>query len=47
VVSAFRNVIDGTMTPQQGVAALNGQTRGAPSNGFWHGKAGMAWYGAM
>jgi len=43
VVVAFRAVIDGAQTPQQGIAMLQGQARGAPSNGFWHGVAGMAW----
>ncbi|HEY0720319.1 MAG TPA: U32 family peptidase [Gammaproteobacteria bacterium] len=43
VVEAFRNVIDGTLTPPQGREALRGLTRGEPSNGFWHGVAGMAW----
>lgn len=47
VVAAFRAVIDGTMTAQQGLTALKGLTRGEPSNGFWHGKAGMAWQEAM
>lgn len=44
VVAAFRNVIDGAITPQQGVEAVKGLTRGEPSNGFWHGVAGMAWH---
>ncbi|HEY0635473.1 MAG TPA: U32 family peptidase [Gammaproteobacteria bacterium] len=43
VVSAFRTVIAGAITPQQGREALKGLTRGEPSNGFWHGVAGMAW----
>jgi collagenase-like PrtC family protease len=43
VVTVYRAVIDGAQTPQQGITALNGKTRGAPSNGFWHGAAGMAW----
>ncbi len=44
VVSAFRAVIEGTLTPQQAGQALRGLTRGEPSNGFWHGVAGMAWH---
>lgn len=43
VAVAFRAVIDGSQTPQQGIVALQGKTRGASSNGFWHGAAGMAW----
>jgi Collagenase and related proteases len=43
IVSAFRAVIDGTQTPQQGIAAMQGLTRGEPCNGYWYGSAGLAW----
>ena len=43
VVDAFRAVIDGAISGEEGRAQLDGLTRGAASNGFWHGKAGVVW----
>lgn len=43
IVTAFRGVIDGELTPQQGIEALQGLTRGEPCNGYWYGNAGLAW----
>lgn len=43
IVSTFRVVIDGTLTPRQGVEAMAGLTRGEPCNGYWYGGAGLAW----
>lgn len=43
VVAAFRGVIDGTLTPQQGTESLLKLTLGEPCNGYWFGDAGLAW----
>ena len=43
VVAAFRGVLDGALTPQEGNAVVAKLTQGAPCNGYWHGEAGLAW----
>lgn len=43
VIRAFRGVIDDGLTPEQGLAALVGLSRGEPCNGYWYGNAGLAW----
>lgn len=43
IIRAFHGVIDGSLTPEQGLAALVGLSRGEPCNGYWYGNAGLAW----
>jgi len=43
VVAAFRGVVDGTLSPQEGNAILLKITQGEPCNGYWYGDAGLAW----
>lgn len=43
VVVVFRGVVDGTLTPEEGVAAVQGVLRGGACNGYWYGSAGLAW----
>ncbi len=45
VVAAFRGVVGGTLSPQQGNETLLKITQGESCNGYWYGDAGLAWQG--
>jgi len=46
VVAAFHGAREETHPSKQAMESLKGLTRGEPSNGFWHGVAGMTWHTA-
>jgi O2-independent ubiquinone biosynthesis protein UbiV len=41
VIGVFRAVLDGAMTPAQGLGNLAGLQPGKPCNGFWYGRPGL------
>jgi collagenase-like PrtC family protease len=43
VVSAFRQVMDGALSPQDAQHALDAYLPVRPCNGYWHGLPGMDW----
>ncbi len=43
IIGAFRQVIDGRLSPKEGVAAVLPWMPGEPCNGYWYGRPGMDW----